>query len=159
MWNTAFKKICSDMVCLSRMVLSFSMQVCLQSWIAMVNFRFSESFVSISNVKSIKTEPSASHHRRLYIKDLWCLSRLRCNGAKRIATTKSKSFVSLTFINWELNFQKSGKVYFPSIWLQINCSYTQPAITRQWRGSGVFFVNFEHILHLFLVFLLLTLSW
>ena len=29
---------------------------------------------------------------------------------------------------------------------------------RQWHGSGVFIVNFEHILHLVLVFLLLTLS-
>ena len=29
---------------------------------------------------------------------------------------------------------------------------------RQWRRSGVFFVNFEHISHLVLVFLLLTLS-
>ena len=29
---------------------------------------------------------------------------------------------------------------------------------RQWRRSGVFIVNFEHILHLVLVFLLLTLS-
>ena len=29
---------------------------------------------------------------------------------------------------------------------------------RHWRGSGVFIVNFEHILHLFQVFLLLTLN-
>ena len=29
---------------------------------------------------------------------------------------------------------------------------------RQWRRSGVFIFNFEHILHLVLVFLLLTLS-
>ena len=29
---------------------------------------------------------------------------------------------------------------------------------RQWRRSGVFIGNFEHILHLFLVFLLLTLN-
>ena len=29
---------------------------------------------------------------------------------------------------------------------------------RQWRRSGVFIVNFEHILHLALVFLLLTLN-
>ena len=29
---------------------------------------------------------------------------------------------------------------------------------RQWRRSGVFMVNFEHISHLVLVFLLLTLS-
>ena len=29
---------------------------------------------------------------------------------------------------------------------------------RHWRRSGVFIVNFEHILHLVLVFLLLTLS-
>ena len=31
-------------------------------------------------------------------------------------------------------------------------------IQRQWRRSGVFIVNFEHISHLVLVFLLLTLS-
>ena len=30
---------------------------------------------------------------------------------------------------------------------------------RQWRHSGVFIVNFEHISHLALVFLFLTLSW
>ena len=29
---------------------------------------------------------------------------------------------------------------------------------RQWRRSGVFITNFEHISYLFLVFLLLTLS-
>ena len=29
---------------------------------------------------------------------------------------------------------------------------------RQWHHNGVFIVNFEHILHLVLVFLLLTLS-
>ena len=29
---------------------------------------------------------------------------------------------------------------------------------RQWRRSGVFIVNYEHISHLVLVFLLLTLS-
>ena len=29
---------------------------------------------------------------------------------------------------------------------------------RQWRRSGVFIVNLEHISHLVLVFLLLTLS-
>ena len=29
---------------------------------------------------------------------------------------------------------------------------------RHWRRSGVFIVNFEHILHLVLVFVLLTLS-
>ena len=29
---------------------------------------------------------------------------------------------------------------------------------RQWRRSGVFFVNFEHIPHITLVFLLLTLT-
>ena len=29
---------------------------------------------------------------------------------------------------------------------------------RQWLRSGVFIVNFEHILHLFLVLLLLTLN-
>ena len=30
---------------------------------------------------------------------------------------------------------------------------------NEWRRSGVFIVNFEHILHHFLVFLLLILSW
>ena len=35
---------------------------------------------------------------------------------------------------------------------------SQPAITCQWRRSGVFIVNFERISHLALVFLLLTLN-
>ena len=30
--------------------------------------------------------------------------------------------------------------------------------TRQWRGSGIFIIKFEHISNLVLVFLLLTLS-
>ena len=30
---------------------------------------------------------------------------------------------------------------------------------RHWRRSGVFIIYFEHISHLALVFLLLTLSW
>ena len=29
---------------------------------------------------------------------------------------------------------------------------------RHWRRSGIFIINFEHVLHLFLVFLLLILS-
>ena len=35
---------------------------------------------------------------------------------------------------------------------------SQPAFYRHWRRSGVFIVNFEHISHLVLVFLLLTLN-
>ena len=35
---------------------------------------------------------------------------------------------------------------------------TKTPTRRQWRRSGVFTVNFEHILHLFVVFLLLTLN-
>ena len=31
-------------------------------------------------------------------------------------------------------------------------------VQSQWRRSGIFIVNFEHISHLVLVFLLLTLS-
>ena len=39
--------------------------------------------------------------------------------------------------------------------LKVNNNDTR---TRQWRHSGVFIVNFEHISYLVLVFLLLTLS-
>ena len=35
---------------------------------------------------------------------------------------------------------------------------TQAAERRQWRRTGVFIVNFKHILHLFSVFLMLTLN-
>ena len=31
--------------------------------------------------------------------------------------------------------------------------------TRQWHRSGIFIFNFEHVSHLFVVFLLLTLTW
>ena len=31
--------------------------------------------------------------------------------------------------------------------------------TRQWHRFGIFIFNFEHVLHLFVVFLLLTLTW
>ena len=47
---------------------------------------------------------------------------------------------------------------------QIQSAFTCSKLTikapeqRQWRGSGVFIVNFEHISHLVLVFLLLTLN-
>ena len=37
-------------------------------------------------------------------------------------------------------------------------TYTSKLLIRQWRRSGVFIVNFEHISHLVLVFLLLTLK-
>ena len=55
------------------------------------------------------------------------------------------------------------------LWLHTH-AYTQPAITcskltietperpQAWDRSGVFIVNFEHISHLVLLFLLLTLS-
>ena len=39
--------------------------------------------------------------------------------------------------------------------LKIN---NKDARRRHWRRSGIFIVNFEHILHLVLVFLLLTLG-
>ena len=35
---------------------------------------------------------------------------------------------------------------------------SQPEITCHWRRSGIFIVNFEHISHLAVVFLLLTLG-
>ena len=56
------------------------------------------------------------------------------------------------------------------IWIAINEWESQSAITCskltietlqqrvEWRRSGIFIVNFEHISHLVLVFLLLTLS-
>ena len=56
------------------------------------------------------------------------------------------------------------------IWILINELESQSAITCskltietlqqrvEWRRSGIFIVNFEHISHLVLVFLLLTLS-
>ena len=37
-------------------------------------------------------------------------------------------------------------------------SYNKNAWSRHWRRSGAFMVNFDNILHLFLVFLLLTLK-
>ena len=37
-------------------------------------------------------------------------------------------------------------------------SYILPSRQLHWRHSGVFIVNFERISHIFLVFLLLTLS-
>ena len=37
-------------------------------------------------------------------------------------------------------------------------THTSKLLIRQWRRSGVFIVNFEHISHLVLVFLLLTLN-
>ena len=42
-------------------------------------------------------------------------------------------------------------------WWEICSKLTTPE-RRHWRRSGVFIVNFEHISHLVLLFLLLTLS-
>ena len=41
---------------------------------------------------------------------------------------------------------------------KVNKKDTRTTERRQWRRSGVFIVNFEHILHLVLVFLFLTLN-
>ena len=53
-----------------------------------------------------------------------------------------------------------------NITLEKDATYIQLAIKLtiktpercQWRRSGIFIVNFEHISHIFLVFLLLTLK-
>ena len=41
---------------------------------------------------------------------------------------------------------------------EINIKDTRTTPQHHWRRSGVFIVNFEHISHFVLVFLLLTLS-
>ena len=49
-----------------------------------------------------------------------------------------------------------------NITLEKDATYIQLTIKTpercQWRRSGIFIVNFEHISHIFLVFLLLTLK-
>ena len=63
-----------------------------------------------------------------------------------------------------LNFHLQSKVMPSSLSLrEFMCKSPvlvvfQPASTCQWRRSGIFIVNFEHISHLVLVFLLLTLN-
>ena len=42
--------------------------------------------------------------------------------------------------------------------LKVNNRDTRTRCERYWRHSGILIVNFEHISHLVLVFLLLTLS-
>ena len=44
------------------------------------------------------------------------------------------------------------------IWSKLTIKTPEPRRWRQWRQSDVFIVNFEHIWHLTLVFLLLTLN-
>ena len=43
-------------------------------------------------------------------------------------------------------------------WNMFKVNNKNTKTTRHWRHSGVFIVNFEHISHLFLVLLLLTLD-
>ena len=68
--------------------------------------------------------------------------------------------------------QETDSMWYHSQFLKEGCDFnsrlptTEPAITcskltietLEWRRSGIFIVNFEHIPHLVLVFLLLTLS-
>ena len=51
--------------------------------------------------------------------------------------------------------QNSGKQLFR---LHQTSHYDTSPVRRHWHRSGVFIVNFEHISHLVLVFLLLTLN-
>ena len=52
-----------------------------------------------------------------------------------------------------------SKLTIETLELGVKCSkITKTPERRQWRRSDVFIVNFEHISHLVLVFLLLTLS-
>ena len=59
------------------------------------------------------------------------------------------------FLNVSLYAKHKINVKWPYVWVEISkIKLTQ----YQWRRSGIFIVNFEHISHLVLVFLLLTLS-
>ena len=50
------------------------------------------------------------------------------------------------------------KILHPILILVFVWNYCRGAFKTHWRRSGIFIVNFEHISHLVLVFLLLTLS-
>ena len=48
--------------------------------------------------------------------------------------------------------------FFLFLWIRQLAAQSFATDPSQWRRSGIFIVNFEHISHLVLVFLLLTLN-
>ena len=62
---------------------------------------------------------------------------------------------NLKFASVEIN--KALSVSIQSVFTYSKLTIETPE-RRHWRRSGVFIVNFEHISHLVLVFLLLTLN-
>ena len=65
-------------------------------------------------------------------------------------------------LNSQMRFNPAGNCMFKfnNRYTRIRCEiFSKLTIkTRQWRCSGIFIVNFGHISHLVLVFLLLTLA-
>ena len=99
-----------------------------------------------------------------------------CNQMPYFKEGSRVSVIQILRVNWE-RVRKMGKISgaygpFPvGIYLfKVNNKSTRTKCEicskltiktperRQWRRSGVLFVNFEHISHLALVFLLLTLN-
>ena len=74
------------------------------------------------------------------------------SGPKYLGTKHSiLSYTQISHIVWKIFLTKNP-------WNLKGFSLRISLLRRHWRRSGVFIVDFEHISHLVLVFLLLTLS-
>ena len=82
---------------------------------------------------------------------------IRINDAEREPSIW-KATIKEPCIRFNLSIVKFPPLKHQYYVKQIKNELFQKNNTRHWRRFGVFIVNFEHISHLFLVFLLLTLN-
>ena len=101
--------------------------------------------------------------RREVIKNY--LSQTKMTTPRAYSYLKKHSLIELIYLGQCSDFIETSQLVFSEIWFLFdgnialkwtNLVFSQPAFT--WCGSVVFIVNFEHISHLVLVFLLLTLN-
>ena len=101
---------------------------------------------------------------KAFIGMLWAIFLTTFAGPWTFFHLLTQPYFRILYILFKLSFwnifsytDKHLLTYFPagSYMFKINNKDTRK---RPWRRSGIFIVNFEHISHLALVFLLLTLS-
>ena len=87
-------------------------------------------------------------------------SLLSCRHTTCVITLKKGLAALLRFSRWELCLFPAAGLLF--VWKPVLkkrfCKQQNTRKHRHWRRSGVFTVNFEHILYIFLVVLWLTLN-
>ena len=131
--------------------------------------------ISDKTGSNFKISASVLHHvqRRIYdpVKFLWRNIFVKIVNSKKPLTILAKCFVIGVWQGPKYASQVLQKSQRANIYvLKVNniiarkrckiCSKVtiKTPVRRHWRRPGVFIVYFEHILHVFLVFLLLTLN-